>query len=333
MFRKATLSLIAVFLLLAACTTSPEPAADPVIIARSTNTVTPISDTLTPLPTPNGTGTGAPVSETTFPTPTAEGTFAPTPGITITPTPYTPMPTPTVTPTPKSFYENVWVGGLLMSQTELWVANSSIPNVLFHNPRVTLQTADPETAERLEMLPTPEALVLIEGDFYNNGPEDFQLVVNAIELVNLPYSAETPLDATYHHANPDFTFDYPAGWFISPVESEGPGILWLNNVPPIVEELGLGIGTEYSDPTKYDLTVGVPDFESIEAYINKVQEADPQLWDLETVQINGRPVPKITSYGLGYSITYLLEVNGTILSFYDWEGDADFMERIISTVR
>jgi len=123
MFRKQSLFFVAVLLLLAACTGTLEPAADPIVIERSTKTVTSIPDTLTPLPTPMGTGT--PVSETPFPTPTAEGTFAATPGITITPTPYTPLPTATGTPTPQSFYENVWVGGLLMSQTDLFGRNPS----------------------------------------------------------------------------------------------------------------------------------------------------------------------------------------------------------------
>jgi hypothetical protein len=225
------------------------------------------------------------------------------------------------------------VGGLLRSQTELWVANSSIPNVLFFNPMLTLQAADPETAEYLTTLPMPDALVIAQGDFYYNGPEDFYLVVKSIELVNLPYSAETPLDATYHHTDPDFTFDYPASWFVRPPQDEGDGILWLSNVPPIVFEQQLGIGAEYSDPTQYDLTVRVPEVDSIEAYLDFYRGTDEQLWDMETVEINGRPVPKITAYSLGYTITYILEVNGTILTFSDWQGDPEFMERIISTVR
>lgn len=316
MFRKYTISPFAIFLLLAACTATPEPAADPIIVER---------------PTITAASTSVPNTETPLPTPTAEATPSTPPR--ITPTPYTPLPTNTPTPTPQSFYEDVWVGGLLMSQTELWVANSSIPHVLPRSPLVPLQTADPQTAEQLNSLPNPWVTVLAQGDFYYNGPEDYYLVVESIELVNLPYSAETPLDATYHHTDPDFTFDYPAGWFITTPEEEVEGILHLNNVPPLAYERQLFIGTEYSDPTRYNLTVRVLEEDSIEAYLDFFRGTDEQLWDIETVEINGRPVPKITAYGLGYTITYLLELNDTILAFSDWEGDANFIERIISTVR
>jgi hypothetical protein len=89
-------------------------------------------------------------------------------------------------------------------------------------------------------------------------------------------------------------------------------------VPPLAYEQHLFIGTEYSDPTRYDLTVRIPEEDSIEAYLDFYQEIDEQLWDIETVEINGRPVPKVTTYGLGYDLTYLIEVNGTILAFSDW---------------
>jgi hypothetical protein len=112
MFRKQSLFLLILFLLLAACTAAAELAANPVAVERPTQTSTVVAATETPLPT-------------------------------LTPA-----------------------------------------GVTLFVPKITI---------------------------YYNSDEGYWLVDKAIELVNLPYSAETPLDATYTHTNPDFTFDYPDG--------------------------------------------------------------------------------------------------------------------------
>ena len=314
MFRKQFLFLLILFFLVAACTAAVEPAANPVAVERPTQT-----------------STMAPATETLAPTLTPAGVTPFVPKVTMTP--YTPVPTNTSTPTPQSFYEDVWVGGFLMSHNELQAGNSSIPHVLGHGQFVPLQTADEETAVHLNSLPTRDVLVIAEGDFYYTSTEDFWLVVKTIELVNLPYSAEIPFDATYTHTNPDFTFDYPEGWFVRPFENEVEGILHLNNVPPIVYEQGLWVGREFVDPTQYDVKVGVPEVESIEAYVAAYGEPDPILWEAEMLELNGRPVAKITTFPLGPTVTYVVEVNGTVLTFMDWLAQAEFIERLVATVR
>jgi hypothetical protein len=301
------------FFLVAACTAAVEPAANPVAVERPTQTST------------------VPATETPLPTLTPAGVTPFVPKVTMTP--YTPMPTNTPTPTPQSFYEDVWVGGFLMSHNELQVGNSSIRHVLGHGQFVPLQTADEETAVHLNSLPTRDVLVIAEGDFYYNSAEDFWLVVKTIELVNRPYSAETPLDATYTHTNPDFTFDYPAGWFIHTPEDEAEGILQLNNVPPIVREQGLWVGREFVDPTQYDLAVHVLEVDSIEDFVKSFEENDGMLWEAEMLELNGRPVTKAITQGFGTVATYAVEVNGQILAFTDWMPQTEFMERIVATVR
>jgi hypothetical protein len=301
------------FFLVAACTAAVEPAANPVAVERPTQTST------------------VPATETPLPTLTPAGVTPFVPKVTMTP--YTPMPTNTPTPTPQSFYEDVWVGGFLMSHNELQVGNSSIRHVLGHGQFVPLQTADEETAVHLNSLPTRDVLVIAEGDFYYNSAEDFWLIVKTIELVNLPYSAEIPLDATYTHTNPDFTFDYPAGWFIHTPEDEAEGILQLNNVPPIVREQGLWVGREFVDPTQYDLAVHVLEVDSIEAFVKSFEENDGMLWEAEMLELNGRPVTKAITQGFGTVATYAVEVNGQILAFTDWMPQTEFMERIVATVR
>jgi hypothetical protein len=301
------------FFLVAACTAAVEPAANPVAVERPTQTST------------------VPATETPLPTLTPAGVTPFVPKVTMTP--YTPMPTNTPTPTPQSFYEDVWVGGFLMSHNELQVGNSSIRHVLDHGQFVPLQTADEETAVHLNSLPTRDVLVIAEGDFYYNSAEDFWLIVKTIELVNLPYSAEIPLDATYTHTNPYFTFDYPAGCFIHTPEDEAEGILQLNNVPPIVREQGLWVGREFVDPTQYDLAVHVLEVDSIEDFVKSFEENDGMLWEAEMLELNGRPVTKAITQGFGTVATYAVEVNGQILAFTDWMPQTEFMERIVATVR
>jgi hypothetical protein len=251
----------------------------------------------------------------------------------VTATPYvTPTPRPP-TATPASFYADIWVGGFLMSHAELQVGNSGISHVLGHGQFVPLQTADMTMADHLNSLPTGDVLVMAEGDFYYKGPGDYWLVVKTIELVNLPYSAETPLDATYVHTDPDFTFDYPAGWFIRPLEGEVGGILQLNNVPLIVQEQGLWVGREFADPTQYDLTVRVLQEDSIEAFVAAYKTIDPLLWEVEMLELNGRPVAKVITQDFGITATYVTEVNGQLLAFIEGMPQTDFMERIVATVR
>ena len=310
MFRTQSLFLLILFFLLPTCTEAVEPAANP----RPTQTITIALATTTPWATL---------------TPERVVPFVPK----VTMTPYTPLPTNTPTPTPQSLYEDVWVGGFLMSHSELQVGNSNIPHVLGHGQFMPLQTANDETAVHLNSLPTRDVLVIVEGDFYYNGPEDYWLVVKTIELVNLPYSAETPLDATYTHTNPDFTFDYPAGWFIRPLEDEAEGVLQLNNVPPIVWEQGLWVGREFVDPTQYDLTIRVLEVDSLEAYLEAFEERDAMLWEAEMLVLNSHPVAKVITQGFGTTATYVIEVNGHVLAFTDWMPQTEFMERIIATVR
>ena len=317
MFRKQSYFLILLSVLLAACITGAEPAADPLA-------------TTTPAQTAAAITTPVPLTETPSPPPTAETTTIPVP---ITPTPYTALPTNTPTPTPQSFYEGVWISGLLITHTELQVGNSSIGNVLHHYQYVPLQTADTVTAEQLNSLPTDKVLVMAEGDFYYTGPEDYWLVIKSIEMLNLPYSAETPLDATYQHTNPDFSFDYPAGWFIRPLEDETEGILELSNTPSFVYEQSLYVAITYFDPTQYDLTVQAPEVASIEAYIAAYEGYDSNYWDAEMLELNGRPMAKVSVYDLNPTVSYLVEVNGTLLAFTDWLPQTEFIERIVSTVR
>jgi hypothetical protein len=254
----------------------------------------------------------------------------------VTLTPYAPEPINTSTPIPQSFYEDAWLGGFLLNSTELQVGNSSLPHVLTEGQIVPLQTADAETAEHLNSLPTGDVVVWAEGNFHYNGPEDYWLEVDTIEPLNLPYSSETPLDATYNHSGPDFTFDYPSGWFIRPSEDDPRALLQLSNVPPIVYEKSLWVGREFVDPTQYEFTIlAIPAESAAEfrATATEIDEAGPGLKEVEMVTLNGRSVTRVVETSFGTTALYLVDINGQLLVFTDWGPQTDFMERIIATLR
>lgn len=297
-------------LFLGACSPTTEPGAAP---AGDTAITTTLTATIPPPPTT---------------LPTTEPTPSPTINV---PTPVPPTLTPSPSPVPANPDEDAWVGGFLLSHTQLQPGNSSSPNVP-PGGLVRLQPADETVATHLASLPTGDVLVLLVGDIEVNEAGEVWLVVKEADLVNLPYTEDTPLTEVYVHAEPTFSFSYPAGWFITPLENNSTALLRLHNIPAIVQEQGLWPGREFIDPTQFDFTLHHRPDTTLADHLAQRTADSPCLDDLTELTINNHTITRLTESCYGVTVEYILLLNDQLITLNSWATRAPFIERILSTL-
>lgn len=348
---KLTNSLLAsifiIFLLLTGCTSAFDPATGDV--AASSTAVAP-EDTRPnpPAPTPialQPTSTATPLlptsTATVMPTRTAFPTGTPT-RRPVTPVPTTPRPTPTATETPSptpTLYPDAWVAGLLWDEerTILYVGNSS---GVIYDSRISYEPLNETVAATIARYPKG-TLVVFYGDYTPLDRSDGHMVVERVEQVNLPYSADTPLTAVYTHPHNLFAFAYPSGWTLT-AENEDRSFVLVNRPPENQQYMGPGI--EYRDPTTVYLTLQVRTM-SLEAYVQSRQEKeitdedasiDVQLMvSVNQHHIGEQQVTQIDEESPLWGTTrhYALSLNeDQILVITTTSGDAPFVERLLATL-
>lgn len=293
-----------------ACSPTTEPGSAPAGVAQSNATIE-----ITPRPTNTPTTTPSPSS-----TPTEEPTA-------ILPTPIL---TPEPLPSPSPSDETNWVGGFLLSHTQLQPGNSGpIPSVP-PGGLVYLEPANEEIAAHIDTLPTGDVTVLVTGKVENREGE-FWVIVEEIGLANLPYTEETPLDATYTDDELGFSFSYPAGWFITPLENYNTAILRVDNVPSFVREQGLWPGREFIEPTIFDFTLHHQPDTTFEDYLADRLTNTPCLDEKADLTINGHAVTRIIESCYGITVEYIIVLDGQLFTFNSWSLRVPFIERVLTT--
>jgi len=267
-------------------------------------------------PVASSISTGATVTAVPSATLSAAGTPQP-PTVTAVANTVSPTTSPTV-------YTDVWVSGYVYGN-RMQVGNASGHVPVTDGFDISIQAADERVAAQLAALPPGDVLVVLDGDLTPApSARTGHLLVKNVQLVNLPSTPDTPLDATYSHADPAFRIDYPAGWFVE-VYDDGQLVL-ITNAPP--DSVSLRPGREHVDPTEVDVGIHVIDTGSIDDYVVAVGGSG------ETeVEIGGRVFTRIVLAGQGTFYQYVTRMSDRIVVFSVRDYNVSFVERLLETLR
>lgn len=249
-----------------------------------------------------------------------------TPPPSRTPLPvYTPTPSPEPTPT---LYANVWLSGYLTPESTFQVGNNSFGTLIL---QATIEPLDASVAAALEAVPPGDSLVILEGNFYPEGERNGRLVVENVQLVNLPYTADTPLDATFTHEDPSFTLNYPTGWSIKSGQSEAEPDFTISNAPP--DAVSLRPGREFLDPTLLEVAAKERNVSSVDEYVENLPEIVLETGVVEFVEINGRRMARVFTQNYGEEVAYTVQINESVVSFFSKAHSEPFLRRMLATLQ
>lgn len=248
---------------------------------------------------------------------------------------------PAISPT---VYTDARVSGYVTGN-HVQIGNASANSPIHEMFDLTLEPVNEPVAATLAALPPGDVLVVLEGDYFPaQEPLAGVLVVKNVRQVNVPYTDATPLEATYSHADPAFSLDYPAGWFIE-ADDEGNHIT-ITNEPQ--GSVSLRPGREFYDPTLISIGIQVIDLPSAEDYVAQVFAAKEK-YVVEVTQTKfARNVDSLGYrlradflYGSIDEIEYVMSLGGRVVVFRtaDYsEHSAEyynvlFLERLLATLR
>lgn len=215
-----------------------------------------------------------------------------------------------------------WVSGYVVgSRVEVGTGPKRLP--IAGTSDLPIEPADESVSQALAALPQGDVLVILEGDYLQAPDGVGKLTVERIRLVNLPYTPDTSLDATYEHAKPKFHFNYPAGWFIESFAGGRDNL--LTNAP--IEATLLRPGRAYLDPTEVDFAFHITDAPSVEAYVDRVGSSVQ-----ESRQIGQTRFTRIEVAGSDAYYQYVTQIEDTVVVFAVHAYNVPFVERVLATL-
>ncbi|MCA9956126.1 MAG: hypothetical protein KC434_15460 [Anaerolineales bacterium] len=246
-------------------------------------------------------------------------------------TPYaTNIPTRTPSAT-QDMYPNSVVAGYVYRENEqsrlrLGYATEPIQGLV-----LDLAVEDDAVATDLVSIPTGDTLVILQGTYFTGDAP--YLLVNQVELANLPYDENTPLTETHTFPFPRFSFQIPAGWFVTTDNSSDIPSARITNWA--IELASWRPGQDYLDLTEFDVRIQVEPDASVADYLQRGfgDFLETELVRVEDVVMNGRSLTRVSVQDLGDdTVHYILDIGGRLVSLNARVHNAPFIERLLATV-